>query len=193
MGRPAKKKEVATPQQSSAVIEELRQRSKRGQPLNSGANRGDWLYASAIRWFGSWAAAVEAAGFVYGDVRRAGLTQEDLLRRLRAAASAAGEVNVKGLELVVRSACRRHYGTAAAAVEAAGFRVQRNLKWTESTVVAAIQEQLRQHLPVNAVAMNKREKALYVAGRRVFGTWNGALAAAGVVQAPKGQSKLAGQ
>ena len=40
-------------------------RAQRGHPLNSGANRGDWLYAAALLAFASWRNAVVAAGLSY--------------------------------------------------------------------------------------------------------------------------------
>src|SRR5690242_19478796 len=78
---------IRTPEQSKQhVIDEIRRRAEAGHPLNSGANCGDWLYASACRFFGSWGAAVEAAGVRYPSVKQAGLDKPELLRRLRLAA-----------------------------------------------------------------------------------------------------------
>src|SRR5436853_581762 len=45
------------------VVAEIRRRRKVGHRLISGANRGNWLYAAAVRRFGSWGAAVDAAGY----------------------------------------------------------------------------------------------------------------------------------
>lgn len=56
--------------QKRQVVREIRLRAKRGHPINSGANRGDWLYAAACRFYGSWGNAVEAAGFDYEAVNQ---------------------------------------------------------------------------------------------------------------------------
>ena len=105
------------PQQASDVLVEMRERSRRGLSLASGANRGDWLYAAALRFFGNWGAAVEAAGFHYGDARRRALAKEDVLRRLRAIAN-SGLVKHADVESVVRSAAARHFGSVPKAVAA---------------------------------------------------------------------------
>ena len=66
---PAKKK-----QQPEEALVEIRRRTAAGKSLSSGANRGDWLYAAAVRLFGSWGAAIERAGFNYGDEKQAALS-----------------------------------------------------------------------------------------------------------------------
>src|SRR5258708_28431980 len=74
------------------VLQTIKRRARAGQALNSGANRGDWLYAAAVRFFGSWGNAVEAAGFRYASVKRAALDRDELLVRIRSAA-AEGPLN----------------------------------------------------------------------------------------------------
>ncbi|MFH0899006.1 MAG: hypothetical protein V2A73_00095 [Pseudomonadota bacterium] len=51
-----------------------------GQPLNSGANRGDWLYTAAVYHYGSWGEAVKAAGFSYTKIRIRPLTAREVIR-----------------------------------------------------------------------------------------------------------------
>jgi hypothetical protein len=45
---------------AQGVVKELKSRANKSLPLNSGANRGDWLYAAAVTHVGSWEAAVKA-------------------------------------------------------------------------------------------------------------------------------------
>ena len=66
------------------VIEELQRRAAEGRSLRSGDNRGDWLFAAAFNRFGSWRAAVEAAGFDYDQIVFRPMTAEDVLDQLRA-------------------------------------------------------------------------------------------------------------
>ncbi len=61
----------ASGDEAKRVIKEIQRRGKKHQPLNSGANR-DWLYAAAVRAFGSWAKAINAAGFDYVTIRKRG-------------------------------------------------------------------------------------------------------------------------
>jgi len=72
---------------AQVVIAEIKQRARAGKPLNSGANRGDWLYANAVRYLGSWRAAVETAGFDYDEVNqrrpKKPITREEVLSKIR--------------------------------------------------------------------------------------------------------------
>jgi hypothetical protein len=165
------------PQVASDVLAELRRRGRRGQSLASGANRGDWLYAAALRFFGNWGAAVEAAGFHYGDARRAALSKEDVLRRLHAIAK-DGLVKHAEVESVLRSGAARHFGSVPRATAAAGLEYSRRTKWSRAAVLARIAEHVRAGRPVTSVALIGHDQPLYGAGRKVFGSWAAALASA---------------
>jgi hypothetical protein len=65
------------------VLKELQRRFNQGRPLNSGANRGDWLYAAAVACFGSWGKAVKAAGFDYRTIKLRPLGKKEFLALLR--------------------------------------------------------------------------------------------------------------
>jgi hypothetical protein len=69
----------ASVEKGERVVQELRRRAARGHPLNSGANRGDWLYAAAMLAFGSWERAIEASGFAYDDIKIRALKKAGLL------------------------------------------------------------------------------------------------------------------
>src|SRR5262245_8673164 len=102
-----------------AVLDALRRRSDAGRRLSSGDNRGDWLYAAACRFFGSWKAAVESAGFYYLDMRRINLTAEDVLYDIcRIAAKSESLRSSRHTSLA--EGARRHFGSWKAAVEAGG-------------------------------------------------------------------------
>lgn len=79
--KPPPAKRTGSPDE--AVLVEIRRRAEAGRALSSGANRGDWLYAAAVRFFGSWGAAVEQAGFDYGQSKLAALTADQVLDRIR--------------------------------------------------------------------------------------------------------------
>ncbi len=64
------------------LVKEIRRRARAGKPLNSGANRGDWLHAAAINYHGSWGAAVEAAGFRYEDIKIRPFTADEVKAEL---------------------------------------------------------------------------------------------------------------
>jgi hypothetical protein len=160
-----------------AVLAELRQRAAAGRSLASGANHGDWLYAAAVRFFGCWGAAVEAAGFHYGDFREADLSADDALRRIRRAAEAGLPLRSGNFPLEA-SAARRHFGSWEAAVEAAGCALPSRCKWTADDVLARIREDLTRGLSLGTMAVLARDPHLYSAARRRFGNWAAALAVA---------------
>jgi hypothetical protein len=158
------------------VLDEIRRRANTGHPLNSGANRGDWLYAGAVRFFGSWGKAVEAAGIRYQSVKQAGLSRAELLVRIRKAA-AAGPL-IAGEHQFLQSNARRLCGSWKRAVAVAGCELPSYRKiWSQARVIEAIKDDLDRGLPVTSLAVIRRNQPLYGAARREFGSWRKALKA----------------
>lgn len=160
---------------NSKVTKEIQRRFRSGHPLSSGANRGDWLYAAAVRAFGSWKDAVEAAGFDYAEVKQRALTETELLATLRELL-ATGEPILAKDHPRLRGAARRHFGSWREAVAKAGG--EGASKWTRGAVIAAIERDLEKGLAVTSNAVRRRNENLYMAGRRRFGSWNEAVTAA---------------
>jgi hypothetical protein len=159
------------------VLVEIRRHAAAGRPLNSGANRGDWLYAGAVTFFGSWGKAVEAAGFCYDQVKLRCLSRAEVLRRLRVLVE-SGEPVLATEHPQLRQAASNHFGSWKEALAAAGADPKNGWKWTTQTVAAAIRRDIEQRLPVNSLAMVRRNEGLYAAGRRRFGSWAAAVEAA---------------
>ena len=136
------------------------------------------MYAAAVRFFGSWGAAVEKAGFNYGEHKQGGLSADEVLERIRRLATADGEPLRAGDHPIVAAGARRHFGGWKPAFEAAGCTPPETLTWTKDAVVAAIRDDIANGLPVNSARIMRRNANLYVAGRRRFGTWAAALIAA---------------
>jgi hypothetical protein len=157
------------------VLDTIKHRAASGHALNSGANRGDWLYAAAVRFFGSWGNAVEAAGIRYPSVKQAALDRDELLRRIRKAAE-AGPL-IRGEHRLLRSNAYRLFGSWTKAVKAAGCELPSNKEWSRERVIESIQEDIRHGLPVTSAAVIERNSPLYGAGRRSFGSWRKALKA----------------
>ena len=160
------------------ALVEIRRRAAAGKSLSSGANRGDWLYAAAVRFFGSWGGAIAQAGFNYGHEKQAALTADEVLDRIRRLAAAEGKKLRAGDHPIVAAGARRHFGGWKPAFEAAGCAPPENLTWTKDAVIAAIRDDVANGLPVNSARIMRRNANLYVAGRRRFGTWAAALIAA---------------
>lgn len=162
---------------ATKVIAELKRRAEQGHPLNSGANRGDWLYSAAVLVFGSWSRAVEAAGFAYQEIKSRPFTKREVIAKLKALADSGDPILAKDHEYKLGSAARRHFGSWKEATVAAGG-LAGPFKWTPQLVTDAIRGDIEAGEPVNSVAMVRRNLNLYQAGRRRFGTWAAALEAA---------------
>jgi hypothetical protein len=174
MVMPAKQK-----QQPEEVLVEIRHRAAAGKSLSSGANRGDWLYAAAVRFFGSWGAAVEQAGFNYGDQKQAALNAGEVLDRIRKLAVTEGNALRAADHPIVAAGARRHFGGWKAALKASVCAPPKpRLLWTKIAVVAAIRDDIANGIPVSSARIKRRNPALYAAGLRRFGTWEAAVIAA---------------
>lgn len=164
-------------EKASRVVAEIRGRASAGHPLNSGSNRGDWLYAAAVGTFGSWGAAVEAAGFDYASIKKRPLTADEVLVRLRVLAATQDSLQPTRHAALNRAA-QRHYGAWAIALEAAGIPQPDNRKWTAQRVIDQIRVEEAAGRSLRSNAVRKRNENLYMAGRRRFGTWQAAVQAA---------------
>lgn len=157
------------------VLDEIRRRAEGGLPLNSGANRGDWVYAAACRFFGSWGRAVEAAGVHYESVKQAGLSRGELLVRIRKAAEERPLVASE--HKFLRSNATRLFGSWRKAVKAAGCAVPSKKTWSKERVIEVIAADIQRGLPLTTLAVIARNEPLYGAARREFGSWRKALRA----------------
>lgn len=160
------------------MVAEIRRRAARGRSLASGANRGDWLYSRAVYHFGSWGAAIAAAGFEYQTIVRRPMKRGELLRELRAVIDSGGPVLARDHPELRVAAVRLFGGWRAALAAARPGGVDGATKWTRSVVIAAIARQMDARRPVTANAVRRRDENLYMAGRRRFGSWRKALSAA---------------
>lgn len=165
--------------QKRRVIDELKRRAAKEKPLNSGANRGDWLYAAAVLQFGSWGAAVEAAGFDYSAIKIRPMTEHEVIEEIREL-SAAGDQLFARDHRKLATAALRIFGSWNDAIVAAGCEIPDRRTWTRETVIDAIKEDLEKDVPLNATAVIARNGGLYKAGRKLFGSWAAAFDAATV-------------
>jgi len=162
---------------SKSVVKELQRRARKGCSLKSGDNRGDWLYASALKYCGSWRAAVEAAGFDYEEVAWRPLTPEKVIARIRELVDANDPLVAADHKGLVAPALR-HFGSWKAAVEAAGCTIPDRRKWTPEKVIETIRSEMDQGFSMGGGNVNTRNPNLYAAARRRFGSWDAAVEAA---------------
>lgn len=109
-----------------SVIFELKQRSQAGEALNSGGLQKDdpGLHAAAVRYFGTYPAALRAAGFNPTQLReRRTWDKATVVRSLKSAAKrgAISDTRVRRTDPGLYGAAVRLFGTFTAARKAAGL------------------------------------------------------------------------
>jgi hypothetical protein len=110
----------------NSVLFELRERSRDGEPLNSGAVQQDEpaLHAAAVRHFGNYERALRGAGIEPQKVRRRKSWQKsDVIRAIRSIARRKANLSdsaVRRRDPALHGAAARLFGTYTAARNAAG-------------------------------------------------------------------------
>lgn len=167
------------------VVREIRSRVRQERPIHAGAVQGrDGLSTTAGRLFGSWRAAVEAAGFDYSKVaqRYCYWSRREVVRRLRAEARAGRAMNhaaVQVRESSLHQAATRLFRSWDKALGAAGMNpddIRLLRTWTKADLIRRIQE-LAWRLPAGRIGTHDRR--LPSMGQALFGSWSAALRAAG--------------
>src|SRR6185437_9884302 len=170
------------------IIRDIIQREAENVALNCGRrHRGvePSLYQAASRMFGSWQNAVVAAGFPASRARvKHEWTAARILTVIRSLARRrtplrAEDVRKRYGQLV--PAARRCFGSWAKAVYAAGVdprKLRYRKTWTKEQVLESILLRAIRNEPLRRRSVEP--KALADAGTKLFGSWNAALAAAGI-------------
>lgn len=168
------------------IIRQLVERQAQGLALTVGGQGVDKsLYASARRIFGSWRNAIQAAGIAPQQV----LTWERwsparILVMIRHLAKRERPLTTEQMERRYHnlvSAARRHFGSWAKAILAAGVeptKLQRVVPWSPERVIEAILTRALRNEPL--VARLVEPRSLAEAGQRFFGGWSAAVGAAGL-------------
>jgi hypothetical protein len=142
--------------------------------------------ASGMRLFGSWDAALRAAGLDPTLIRRHKIwTDQCVLDEIRRRASAELPLNFCALTRDWNSLAAMgiiRFGSWNDALRRAGFdpELVRRMRrpWTRSQIIAQIRARYDQRLPLTPSRV--RPVSLVGASQRLFGTWKGALRAAGL-------------
>ena len=179
------------------IVKRIKALHAKGRDLsyNCMARRQQGLLAAANYHFGSWWKAVEAAGLDYaGEVRRIPKWSRDTI------VAAIKEAGKQGADLCWTSVTRdknysalayaairgNQFGSWDAALRAAGLDpsdVRRYEAWSEEKIVRSIKQRRRSRQALNSKAMQDEDSKLFNAALNYFGSWDKALAAAGI--APK--------
>ena len=164
------------------VVAEISRRFEIGQ-LRDTEGFGDLQLAKASRrLFGGWAEAVEAAGLsskitVPKPARKWDPNDViDVIRKCRSEGQSFPQMLLTHSGL--KRAARRNFGSWSKAIIAAGLELSKR-KWSREVVVSQIRERVKSGKSLKA---NDAENInLSSAGKRLFGSWQLAIEAAGVI------------
>jgi len=159
------------------ALEAIRQREASGAKLSRTHKEDEALYGASVRLWGSWSAAVRAAGFTVRS-RVNWLPAEEVIRRIQ-------EQRAKGQPLVICGhsnsllvgSAAKHFGGWRLALRAAGIDTTVPQRRTKTWVVEAIRERHRQGLPLSRTW--QEDKRLFNTALGKFGNWSKAVSAAG--------------
>ena len=182
-----------------AVVRRILELAAEDRPLNAGAiQRSEATLASAAgRWFRCWDDALDAAGIdpAIWARRVPRWTKERILQTIQSIHRSGGAVSHAVLRRnSITQAAKLLFGSWDAALRAAGLdpnviRVYRK-PWTPEEVVQEIRRKARSGEPLNA--KNVSPYSLRRRGRIFFGSWDAALAAAGLDPAKVRKNKSRG-
>jgi hypothetical protein len=157
------------------VLDAIQTRHRKGLTLVCVGRQDRALAVAAIRRFGSWRKAMDAAGLKVVHKR---WTKDQIIRELRV----RHWTQTAGRDKVLESAAWRIFGSVRAAYVAAGIDPDAQ-RWSKQRVIEAIQDCHVRGLSLKASTNSN----VACAGRRLFGSWYNAIIAAGIpAEARKG-------
>ena len=177
---------------NEAIIQEIRDLHARGVDLSFRAmalSQYNAMVYAAIRpkYFGSWKAALEAAGLESEEIYRYRSWEEaDILEEIRRLNSEGADLSSKAMDESSNrliATARRRFGNWGQALERAGINyddVRRRKRWTRETLVEGILDLKRQGIPLITPEVKRANPSLFAAAckKHFFGTWKKALKAA---------------
>ncbi len=174
-----------------SIIAEIKRLHSEGERLNYSAAEANHLnLVRAAAWhYGTWRRAIETAGIDYeGLSRYQRWNKQRIIERIQ-------ELHKQGADLSWRSVSTElDPSLAAAALRPNGFsswreaviaagidveEVTRYKYWDHDKVLKAIKARKRKGEPMSSKSLQTTDQSLFCAARRRFGSWDGALEAAG--------------
>lgn len=170
------------------VIRIVQDLHKRGVPLNSGniAKQMPALGYAGRKYFGSWEAALTAAGLDYSRIRRKSFwNRTRVIEKIRELHAAGKPLHVSAAEREqggLVGAASVYLGSWRQAIRAAGLdysKIKRQKDWSKSYIVSEMRRMHAQGLPMRTtIAVRREYRTLHAAAVRYFGSWAAALKAA---------------
>src|SRR6185437_6593843 len=159
---------------------------------NALAKKNQSLVSAAAYHYGSYRAAVEAAGINYAEVtRRPRWTKQIIIQQIKHAKRAGEDLHwsavTKRNDELARAAFAslqpRLFGKWDRALHAAGLdadEISRYRKWDRDSVVYELRARASEQEPLNSGAIQHEDSGLHAAAVRHFGSYDAALRAAKV-------------
>ena len=173
------------------VANRIRSIADEGLPIHwtAMARRGEWILIRAATYcFGTWRAAVKAAGFNYNEVRTDIVwTKGKVVRAIRALRRKGDKLNSRSAQLshqalFAATSRKRLFGSWKKAVEASGYsyaRVALYEKWEQDRLEQVTEELAEKGVPLNARTILEKNPHFYYAACRRYGSWGKMLKAFG--------------
>jgi hypothetical protein len=167
------------------LVQEIQRSRQAGESLKAKDAQASAILRPACRLFGSWNAALEAAGLDVSTIRtqRRPWTRGAILEELRRTHATGGSLNTKRVPSGMCQRARIMFGSWRAALEAAGVDPDgvgiKPMSWTADRIVAELRR-----MDAAATASGGRivvSRGFRRAACRLFGSWEAALSAAGLV------------
>ncbi len=180
--------------QDTDIVRAIKRLGRSGASLNySAVRRADnRLLGRACRQFGSWNAALRAAGFDPDKIRKCPMwSKPKICKELRDLHKKRAFTDIRALSQnypALYWACCRFYGGGLAALKAAGIDYNQLLnehprRWTKTRIIEEIRRRDREGKTLCLATIQRKEPRLSrfcYAVLHKFGTWSEALRAAGL-------------
>jgi hypothetical protein len=171
---------------ANGVIAEILDRHTDGEPL-AYSRVPQALRRAAVNYYGSWEAAIVRAGLDYDSIRlrRADRSPDELLDELRQLAQDRPEaIRAEFYSLPLAQSIKHAFGSLEAGLEAAELygwpRLEHQRTPDKTATVEMVRVRHTTGRPMTPSSVHKDDARLYRAARRHFGSWDRAVAAAGL-------------
>lgn len=157
---------------------------------NMRENRGD-LLSAGIRYFGSWQEAIEWSGLDYSQIRKdRPWNKKKIIRLIQELYQKGEDLSWRYISqessytaLAAAAVKKKYFGSWENAIKAAGLNyneIRRYEKWTEKKIIAQIRRLHRQKEDLSSKYMQRTHSRLFYSALRRFGSWEQAIAQAGL-------------
>lgn len=165
------------------AVEAIRRRVASGAKLSRTSKEDTALFRASVRLWGTWGAALQAAGFALRAPIN-WLTAEVVLRKIQdRLAKGQPLVNCNQGDPLLFGSAAKHFGGWRLALRAAGIETTIPQRRTKSWVIEAMRERHRQGFSMSRVW--REDKQLFCIALSKFGNWKEAMLAAGFQPIPR--------